>query len=470
MPPRLVYYRKNLLDIADTLRKRKEGDEEAQPENKKIDNDTLRHYSLIDDDLYHDNSHYCALTDEDVNTVLKREYDNLSIMGLPSFYRHIARRYRGITRKMVYDFLSKQTDFQLSRPIKPKRVNRPHLAKEVHEHWCLDLADFRAFNERKPYMMTVIDTVSRYVWVRSLPNKEAATVAEGLKSVFEKARATPKILHNDNGGEFQGEVAQLCKDRNIKQVFSRSYTPESNPLVEGVHRILRQMLNMEMVRNKSRQWYTYLPKVVNTYNDTTHAGNKYTPSQLLEAGRDDARGRVTKTVEYQQKKVQKSLNRYKAVDFKVGDVVRVSMATKSSEFRAEAKLKGVKTPKLLPVRWSGELYAVKRVNPATEKRRTVYGLKRLSDNTAVKKAYYGNELQLVAKAGQPLPEGAEVSDQVVRKMNKLPPAPQPPAPQPRPRARRQRQPTPPRREASARVRRRNTRLADYESEWSDNDA
>lgn len=460
MPPRLILYRKNLRQIAETLIKRKEGDEEAMPPNTKITEETLKYFQLRRDGLYNE-ERLCVLDDDQAQQILKKEYDQHSVLGLPSFYKHISRHYLGITRKFCYEFLSKKPDFQLSRPLPTKRTNKPHLAKAINEHWCLDLADFTAFDKRKPYMMTVIDTLSRYVWAKPLRNKEAATVASALREVFTEAKATPKILHNDNGGEFDGEVAQLCKDRSIHQVKSRSYTPESNPLVEGVHRILRQMLNAEMVRNRNRSWSAFLPKVLKSYNTTTHAGMKHTPNELQFSSKNEMLHQVA---EHFEQRAAKRLAKYKSARFMFGDVVRVSMATKSSEFRAEAKLKGVKTPKLFPVRWSGQLYRVNRVSPATEKKRESYTLRKLSDDKLVGKRYYANELQLVARAGQPIPEGAEVSDDVVRKMNKLPPQTRQP---PQPRQRQQPAPIEPR-ARSARAIRRPRRDQDY-LDFSDND-
>jgi transposase InsO family protein len=456
MAPRLILYRKNLIDIAEAL------ENDTEPKNPKITPDMLEHFELTNGRLYND-KRLCVLDDDLANRILEQEYRKHSVMGLPSFYRHISHNYLGITRKTVYAFLSKKPDFQLSRPLPHKRTNKPHLAKSINEHWCLDLADFKAFDSRKPYMMTVIDTLSRYVWAVPLRNKEAATVAAALQQVFTAAKATPKILHNDNGGEFDGEVAQLCKDRNIKQVRSRSYTPESNPLVEGVHRILRQMLNAEMVRNRSRDWSSFLPKVLKSYNGTTHAGAKHTPDTLQFASQNDM---LKSTADHFEKQAAKRLAKHKSAPFAAGDVVRRSMATISSEFRAEAKLKGVKTPKLLPVRWSGELYKISRVLPATARRRIAYSIRKLTDGKLVGKVFFANELQLVAKEGEPVPEGAEVDGDVVRKMNKLPPEAR--AQQRQPRQPRQPAPAPQPRARSTRAVRRPRRDDDF-LDFSDND-
>ena len=432
------------------------------PRNPKITEDMLEHFRLSRDGLLND-ERLCVFADKDAAEILEKEYQKHSVLGLPSFYRHISRNYLGITRKQCYDFLSKKPDFQLSRPLPQKRTNKPHLAKAINEHWCLDLADFKAFSSSRPYMMTVIDTLSRHVWAKPIRNKEAASVASALREVFTEAKAVPKILHSDNGGEFDAETAELCKDRNIRQVKSRSYTPESNPLVEGVHRILRQMLNAEMVRNRSRDWSQFLPKVVKSYNTTTHAGMKFTPYELQYSARSNL---LKQTAEHFEAKAAKRLAKHKSATFAVGDVVRRSMATISSEFRAEAKLKHVRTPKLMPVRWSGELWRVSRVRPATEKRRESYGLRRVTDDKAAGKTFYANELQLVAKAGKPVPDNAHVDGGVARKMNKLPPEAraQPPAP----RQPRKKQAPPPPRQKSARARKRPIRQNDW-VDWSDND-
>ena len=55
---------------------------------------------------------------------------------------------------------------------------------------------------------------------------------------------TPKILQSDLGLEFRGEVSAWCDEHEIKQVFSKSHSPQAQGLVEGINKLLRMKLQV----------------------------------------------------------------------------------------------------------------------------------------------------------------------------------------------------------------------------------
>jgi len=67
------------------------------------------------------------------------EVDGLGT-GKNSFYNKIASKYLGITRDECRNYLQKQGNYTITRPLK-KVVNKPVLAKTSNERWGMDIAD-----------------------------------------------------------------------------------------------------------------------------------------------------------------------------------------------------------------------------------------------------------------------------------------------------------------------------------------
>ena len=92
-------------------------------------------------------------------------------------------------------------------------------------------------------MLTVIDMMTGYTIARSqYLDKRAETVCKAYRdNVYCTFGGSSRIL-TDNGTEFKSkEMKQICKDLDIKQVFSPVYTPQVNRRLEGWHRFLKSV-------------------------------------------------------------------------------------------------------------------------------------------------------------------------------------------------------------------------------------
>ena len=66
------------------------------------------------------------------------------------------------------------------------------------------------------FILTVVDTFSKYCWLYPLIDKKAINVANMLQHIFVEY-GCPYQLHSDNDKEFTAEVVQhLCHAMNIK--------------------------------------------------------------------------------------------------------------------------------------------------------------------------------------------------------------------------------------------------------------
>ena len=124
-----------------------------------------------------------------------------SFGGLP-----IAERY---LKENVTDFLIRQDTYTLHRPIRHRFRRRQIFSKRIHDLWQADLVDMKSLvlhNDGVRYLLTCIDTFSKYAWVRSLKNKSGLCVKEAFESISEEK--FPLYLQTDKGTEFKNTLFQ----------------------------------------------------------------------------------------------------------------------------------------------------------------------------------------------------------------------------------------------------------------------
>lgn len=437
--------------------------EGEKPKNPKLTKKKLKEFSLTLDRLFFQGM-LVLESPEQVEQTLQQEYEDVGVgMGIPSFYRYLTHHYIGITRDMVAEFLKKQVTYQLS--VKPyiKKTNQPHInhGNRPMGHLCMDLADMRAFKvPHKAYLLVVIDSFTRYLWLRVLGRKTKTAVGNALREIFEE-EGSPSVLHSDNGGEFQQE--ELSEEFGFTQVFSKPFSPESNPIAEGTIKIMRKWLNAFMVKNDTRNWHTFVPDVASIWNRTPHGGSKYTPEFLHKSDAEDVGEDHAEAVEEIRERARKRVERNRTAELVVGDHVRCSLIASVNRYRNIAKTNKVDNIKTHPVRWSARIYKVKSIiEPDHEIGKKRYTLE--TKNGAVYKngaRFFASELQKVGE------DAEDVDPQIRRRLNRDPEI-KPEKPKPRNDGERRRPPTPPPREPSRRERRAPRHHEDYE-EFSDHD-
>lgn len=432
----LLRYQKNIEQIRDYL-------QTGQPPSNTKLRSVIEEFELRGRHLVYKPKELIVIeTPEQADDLIRRTYNDYSTsagLGVTKFYEHIADSYLGVTRDRVRSFLQSQKAYQLTRPYK-KKVNRPVLSKHVDYLWSMDLIDMARFswhNNGNRYILVVVDVFSRYIYTKALKQKEAGLVADALSEMITDEHK-PKHLLSDNGGEFLAEVKELCKELGIKRRFSRSYTPESNGLVEGINKLVRAKLSDAMVRYSTTNWVKYLADATESWNQTKHGGMAHAPNYLYLSRGEDVEEEVDDVKEFMETKAKRTINRHKSANLAVGDHVRVSLTTTDSALRKELKTAQVANSKWHPKKWTDEVYVVRSVSAGSEMARSKFTLKKIDGEAAFpRKSFYANQLLRVpAPDTESEPESESDSDS-----DSDPPPPPPrraqPPPEPRPqRARR----------------------------------
>lgn len=90
---------------------------------------------------------------------------------------------------------------EIYSPKRKKFVRRPVLCLHIDEQWQADLVEmipYSSENKGMKYILTVIDTFSKFAWAIPLKSKACAHVTTAFKSLLDKGRQ-PKNLQTDKG-------------------------------------------------------------------------------------------------------------------------------------------------------------------------------------------------------------------------------------------------------------------------------
>lgn len=75
----------------------------------------------------------------------------------------------------------------------------------IDNHWQVDLVDMNSiakFNRKHRFILTVIDTFSKFGFARKLKTKKGEEVTSAIKSIFEDSNRFCLNLESDRGKEF----------------------------------------------------------------------------------------------------------------------------------------------------------------------------------------------------------------------------------------------------------------------------
>lgn len=263
--------------------------------------------------------------------------------------------------------MSKETLInELHRPARRNFKRRRVIMKGVDDLWQADLVEmqpYAVFNNGYRYLLVVIDTFSKYAWVRPCKTKTGPDVTNAFQSILKLGRI-PKNLHTDNGGEFYNKHFKLLMDKFKINLYS-TFSVMKASIVERLNRTLKEKMWKLFSLQGNYKWQNILPKIVSEYNNTKHSKIKMTPVQ------------VNKTNEKMLlKTVYNNIKIAGPAKLKPNDLVRISKYKNLFE-------KGY-TPN-----WSTEVFRISRVkitNPVT------YLLEDLQ-NQPISGGFYEFELQ-----------------------------------------------------------------------------
>ena len=322
--------------------------------------------------------------------------------GVNSMYQFIRFHFLNITRKEVELWFKNQPEFQLTRAHR-KAINKPIIANSCNQQWCIDLIDMGEIpgNNRQRYILSVIDTFSRRLWLEAMRLKEADQVLAAFRRVIARARIMPKTLLSDNGGEFMGVFHAFLVENRIAHIYTRSQTPTDNSLVESSNRIIRKIIRQLNVYFNDKVWAgDRLREVEKVKNATYNRILKDFPQDIWRPthGIVNNDRRQTRVNQNLRRKATEKLERFRKNDnAQVGQSVRVKMALLFSDVRQ--KIKAGETKKM-PVVYSPQIFEIsQKINRNRLTSRNKYVLKNgdveLLNANGSRKLFFASEFMVV---------------------------------------------------------------------------
>lgn len=259
------------------------------------------------------------------DTLAKIYYDAENPASFSSdqkLYKAAKELDHSITLDFVRDWLARQLTYTLH---KQKRIKFPRSKIVVADEgvqWQADLADlqmYSKFNKGIKYILTVVDTFSRYAWVKTLKTKSGKELADAFQEIF--AEEIPASIQTDNGKEFKNkDVQDLFQNHNIR-FFTTTDEDIKCAMVERFNRTLKNKMFKIMTKTGKRCYISYLDSIVKSYNNSVNRSIGYKPVEVDEKNKDEI---FKKLYGYKDKREMLiAMSGMANPKLKIGDLVRI---------------------------------------------------------------------------------------------------------------------------------------------------
>lgn len=188
------------------------------------------------------------------------------------------------------------------------------IMKGIDDLWQADLVEmgnYSTINKGHRYLLTVIDTFSKFAWAEATKSKNASDVSTAFKKILDKGRI-PKNLQTDDGKEFfNQEFYKLMKMYSINHYSTYSVMKAS--IVERFNRTLKSLMFREFSYNGSYHWLDIYKNLIDFYNKKKHRTINMPPIEVNSKNEK----RLLSTV-------YSHLKMFPPSKYHVGDYVRIS--------------------------------------------------------------------------------------------------------------------------------------------------
>lgn len=277
-------------------------------------------------------------------TIIKTTYRNPKQPGaLGGVERLQSHAFKTTSQKKIRSTLLEEDAYARHAPIRRHFHRNPVMAYGIDDCWQADLADLSSLaesNGKNRYLLTVIDVLSKYAWVRPLKDKYGRSIVKAFSMIFKEGR-TPRNLTTDQGKEFVNrEFQAFLKQHDIR--FYACVNDTKAAVVERFNRTIKSKMWRYFTSTSSFRYTGVLQDMVKAYNHTQHrsiAGLR--PVDVNKKNERDV---------WNYLYLRCAPKKVKTARYKIGDQVRISRY--KSEFE-----KGY-----LP-NWTSEVFTVHRVIP-----------------------------------------------------------------------------------------------------------
>ena len=135
--------------------------------------------------------------------------------------------------------------------------------------------------EDSSYILTMLDTFSRWPIAIPIPDKKPATIASAIYKHLLTVHGPPLRILTDQGGEFVNKgIKAMCKHWDIAHITTSARDSKANGHCERFHRTLNTSMTMLMARF-GPEWDTYVDACLWAYRTSVNETTGYSPFEVL---------------------------------------------------------------------------------------------------------------------------------------------------------------------------------------------
>ena len=170
--------------------------------------------------------------------------------------------------------------YHRGKPPKQTRL-KPFVAGEPFELVSIDVTGPHPTSRKgNRYMLTVMDSFSKWAEAYPIRNHHADTIARQLVNHFPRF-GVPRQLLSDRGPEFESLLfAELCRLLKMDKIRTTSFKASTNGSVERLHSTLNSML-AKIIDDDQRNWDGCVPLVLAAYRESRHEGTGMSPNFIV---------------------------------------------------------------------------------------------------------------------------------------------------------------------------------------------
>ena len=132
-------------------------------------------------------------------------------------------------------------------------------------------------------VLTVMDTFSRFCWLKPLKECTSENIARELFNVFCDT-GIPKVLIADNATNLTSKVMEeLTQILGIKKVHVAPYITRGNAMIERMHLVIGNSLRTLLSENNANfdEWDLQLPKITFALRAAVSADSEVSPFEII---------------------------------------------------------------------------------------------------------------------------------------------------------------------------------------------